>query len=63
MNDVHYWTYAEWVQATIDKIVAVGLSAAEGDRVAWFRVQIAAAIRQAHRHGRSGLPDDAPVTP
>jgi hypothetical protein len=58
-----YWTYAEWLEATVRKIVAVGLSAPEKDRADWFDLQIRLAIGQALRHGRTGLGDDDPVAP
>jgi len=56
-----YWTYAEWLEATVRKIVAGGLSAPEQHRADWLDVQIRSAISQALRHGRSGLGEDDPV--
>jgi hypothetical protein len=62
-NDAHYWTYAEWEQETIAKIVRVAMAVPESDREGWLQVQIEVAIRQALRHGRSGRSDDDPVMP
>jgi hypothetical protein len=56
MTDAHYWTYSEWLKATVDKIVKVGLSAPDEHREGWFRVQIEPAVRQSLRHGRSVVP-------
>jgi hypothetical protein len=63
MRDDGYWTYREWVEATVEKIVAVGISAPQEHQAAWFDVQIRVAIAQALRHGRSGKADDDPVEP
>lgn len=63
MDENGYWTYREWVEATVHKIVAVSLSVAETDRADWLKVQIRQAIAQARRHGRSGKSDDDPVEP
>jgi hypothetical protein len=60
-DDIHYWTYAEWVKHTVDKIVSLGLAAPEEHRADYLRVQIEAAIRKSLRHGRSGRSDDDPV--
>lgn len=58
-----YWTYKEWAHQTVEKIVTLGLAAPEEHRADYLRVQIAAAIGKALRHGRSGRSDDDPVTP
>jgi hypothetical protein len=63
MSEDHYWTYQEWVEHTVRKIVSLGLSAPEQHREGWFDVQIRAAISQALRHGRSGKSDNDPVEP
>jgi hypothetical protein len=60
MNDDH-WAYNEWEDATVERIVAMGLSAPNEHRADFLRVQIRLAIRQALRHGRSGLSDTDPV--
>lgn len=61
MNDGH-WTYKEWLEATVAKIVQLGLTAPAEHQAAYLDVQIRAAIAQALRHGRSGKSDDEPVT-
>lgn len=58
-----YWTYREWKQHTVEKIVDMALTAPAEDRADYLRVQIASAIAQAFRHGRSGGDEDDPVTP
>lgn len=63
MTDPHYWSSREWLAATVDKIVTLGLSAPEEHRDAYLRVQIEEAIFGAVRHGRSGRSDDDPVIP
>ena len=61
MTDPHYWTFSEWLAETVNKIVALGLSAPEEDRADYLRVQIEAAIRQAFRHGQSGRSENDPI--
>jgi len=56
MND-GYWTYKEWVEHTVGKIVGVAMAVSDEDRAGWLDVQIRAAIAQALRHGRSGGTD------
>ena len=56
-----HWTYAEWEENTVEKIVIMGLSAPEEHRADYLRVQIRAAVRQALRHGQSGRSDHEPV--
>jgi hypothetical protein len=63
MDENGYWTFSEWVENTINKIVTVGRSAPEEHRADWLNVQIRVAIMQALRHGRSGRADDDPVAP
>jgi hypothetical protein len=60
-DDGHHWTYVEWLEHTIDKIVKLGLSAPEEHRADYLRVQIRSALLQSLRHGRSGRSDDDPV--
>lgn len=60
-NGDGYWTFSEWLDATMRKIVKVADSVSREDRVAWLDVQIRLAIMQALRHGRSGRADDDPV--
>ena len=61
-DDDGYWTFSQWLEATVRKIVRVADSPiSREDRVAWLDVQIRAAIMQALRHGRSGRADDDPV--
>ncbi|MBS0298160.1 MAG: hypothetical protein JSR45_17815 [Proteobacteria bacterium] len=61
-GDEGYWTYAQWLEATVQKIVRVADSPiSREDRVAWLDVQIRLAIAQALRHGRSGRGDNDPV--
>jgi hypothetical protein len=63
-NDPIYLTYRQWIDATVNKTVELGLKlTSKEDQDGWFRVQIEAAIRQACRHGRSGRSDDDPVQP
>jgi len=57
-----HWTYVEWEENTVDKIVTMGLSAPEEHRADYLRVQIKAAVRQALRHGRSGRSESEPVS-
>ena len=61
MSEDGYWTYREWVEATVQKIVRMGVAAPEKDRADWLDVQIRLAIDKALRHGRSGRADDDPV--
>ena len=63
MSDAHYFTYSEWLDHTVNKIVTLGLSAPEEHRADYLRIQIQSAILQSLRHGRSGRSDDDPVTP
>jgi hypothetical protein len=63
MNSGHHWTYKEWVDHTIEKIVGLGLKAPPEHRADYLRIQIKQAIQQSLRHGRSGASDDDPVTP
>jgi len=56
-----HWTYSEWAENTIEKIVTMGLALPEEHRADWLRLQIGLAIKHAVRHGRSGLGDDDPV--
>ena len=44
MNGNH-WTYAEWEENTVEKIVTMGLSAPAEHRADYLRVQIRAAVR------------------
>jgi hypothetical protein len=60
MRDDH-WTYQQWEDATVEKIATLGAAAPEEHRADYLRVQVRAAIRQALRHGRSGLTDDEPA--
>lgn len=60
MNDDH-WTYEQWEDATVEKIATLGAAVAEEHRADYLRVQVRAAIRQALRHGRSGLTDNESV--
>ena len=60
-DDEGYWTFSQWTDATVRKIVRVADGASREDRVAWLDVQIRLAIMQALRHGRSGRADDDPV--
>jgi hypothetical protein len=60
--DDGYWTYKEWLEHTVAKIVAVAMAVREEDRAGWLDVQIRAAIAQALRHGRAGGSDDDPVS-
>jgi hypothetical protein len=58
----HYFTFREWKDATVDKIVTLGLyHTPEAHRDRYIRTQIESAIRQALRHGRSGRGEDDPV--
>lgn len=57
-----YWTFSEWVDETVRKVVVLGLAAPEEHRADYLSVQIRAAILQALRHGRSGRSDDDPVS-
>ncbi len=49
-----HWTYNEWAESTVEKIVVRGLAAPEEHRADWLRLQIGLAIKHALRHGRSG---------
>lgn len=57
MTDQH-WTYEQWAENTVEKIVSTGLALPEEHRADWLRLQIGLAIGQALRHGRSGRDDD-----
>jgi hypothetical protein len=64
VSDPHYWSYREWLAATVNKIATLGASVPDlQDREDYLRVQIEQAIRKAHRHGQSRWGDDDPVTP
>jgi len=56
-----HWTYKQWEDGTVEKIVTMGLLAPEEHRADYLRVQIRRAIRQSLRHGRSGRSEDDPV--
>jgi hypothetical protein len=56
-----YWTYAEWLEQTVEKIAVLGSAAPAEHREDWLRVQVRAALGQALRHGRSGRGDEEPV--
>jgi hypothetical protein len=58
-----YFTYTQWVEHTVNKIVSLAWSTPEKHRDDWLRVQIEAAIRQSFRHGRSGKSESDPVEP
>ncbi|WP_374347015.1 hypothetical protein [Phenylobacterium sp.] len=58
-----YWSYREWVEQTVGKIVRVAHNIPGDQLSGWLDVQVRSAIAQAHRHGQSGLGDDDPVTP
>jgi len=60
-GDEGYWTFSQWADATIEKIVRVAETAPREHRADWLEVQIRAAIMHALRHGRSGRADDDPV--
>lgn len=60
MSDDH-WTYRQWENNTVEKIVAMGLAIDDANRADYLRVQIRSAIRQALRHGQSGRTEDEPV--
>jgi hypothetical protein len=62
MDEDGYWTFSEWVEHTVGKIVKLGLAAPEEHRAGYLDVQFRAAIMQALRHGRSGRADNDPVT-
>ncbi|NMN89130.1 MULTISPECIES: hypothetical protein [unclassified Novosphingobium] len=57
----NHWTYQEWEDATVEKIATLGAVAPDEHRVDYLRVQVRSAIRQALRHGRSGLDDNEAV--
>ena len=61
MTDDGYWTFNEWKENTLRKIVVMGLTAPEEHRADYLYVQIGLAIDQAVRHGRAGAGDDDPV--
>jgi hypothetical protein len=63
MSESHYFTFSEWLTATVNKIATIAPSVPEEHREDYLRVQIEQAIKQALRHGRSGRSDDDPVTP
>ena len=56
-----HWTYEEWAENTVEKIVTMGLAAPAEHRADWLRLQIGLAIEKALRHGRSGRADSDPV--
>lgn len=56
-----HWTYAEWLERTIDKIAVRGALAPVEHREDWLRIQVRLALRQALAHGRSGLGNNDPV--
>jgi hypothetical protein len=56
-----YWTFNEWVDHTVGKIVSLGLATPAEYQADYLRIQIRLAIMQALRHGRSGASDDDPV--
>ncbi|UKK85075.1 hypothetical protein L7H23_02900 [Sphingopyxis sp. BSN-002] len=56
-----HWTYSEWEENTVEKIVTTGLSVPDVHRADYLRVQIKLAIQQALLHGRSGRSNDEPV--
>ncbi|WP_125954184.1 hypothetical protein [Novosphingobium sp. MD-1] len=58
-----HWTFRQWENNTIEKIVTTGLAAPAEHRADYLRVQIRSAIQQSLRHGRSGRTDDDPVFP
>jgi len=62
-----HFTYAEWEKWAIDKIADIATGrmklTEENYREHYLRVQVEAMIRQAVRHGRSGLGNDDPVSP
>lgn len=60
-DDAHHWTYSEWLENTVEKIVRTGLSAPEDVRADYLRVQIRGALLQSLEHGRSGRSNDDPV--
>ena len=62
MSESHHWSYTEWEDVTVAKIVRRGLSVPDDVRADYLTVQIRLAIKQALRHGRSGRSDDDPVT-
>lgn len=55
------WTYNEWAENTVEKIVTMGLMLPEEHRADWLRLQIGLSLKHALRHGRSGAADDDPV--
>lgn len=61
MSDDH-WTYRQWENNTVEKIVTMGLAVEDANRADYLRVQIRNAIRQSLRHGQSGRAEDDPVT-
>jgi hypothetical protein len=64
MSEPHYWTFHEWLDATVDKIATRTLKhTAPEHQDAYLRVQLESAIKQALRHGQSGRSDDDPVAP
>ncbi|HKD23562.1 MAG TPA: hypothetical protein VKB71_16210 [Rhizomicrobium sp.] len=60
-HDGHHWTYSEWLENTVEKIVRMGLSAPEEHRADYLRVQIRDALLHSLEHGRSGRSNDDPV--
>jgi hypothetical protein len=64
MSDPHYWTFRDWLAATVDKIATRTIKHTPPEhQEGYLRVQLEVAIKQALRHGRSGRSDDDPVTP
>lgn len=53
-------TFAEWIPFEAERIVGLGLKAAEEHRADWMRVQIEAALKKAAAHCRDGLTDADP---
>ena len=59
--DEGYWTYNEWVEHTVAKIVAVAMAVREEDRAGGWMFKSDSAITQALRHERTGGSDNDPV--
>lgn len=61
-DEPHHFTYQEWREWVVKKIVTMGLQHTPAEHVDdYLQVQIGAAIDQALRHGRSGRSDTDPV--
>ncbi len=56
-----HWSYREWVEETVGKIVRQAPQVPGEHLSAWLDVQVRLAIAQAHRHGQSRLGDDDPI--